>query len=237
MSTKSLPRLVTRMAAQNSGGVREKAAMLPELRSPLAKLLHGLNQPLTGLQCSTEVALASPRSCEQYEEGLRQGLELTERMRVLVQAIHEVANVEEENQAALENIELKNILREAIADLVPVAEVQGIRIDFDYGTASQLPITMRADRQEITAAIFRLLESATSLAEGGSTLRVEAEGSGENALIRVAWIGRPAPEFSRPELSLLVSQAGWECAGAQWRRERVENLETVTIRLPHRNPA
>jgi hypothetical protein len=27
------------------------------IRSPLARLLHALNQPLTGLQCSMEVAL------------------------------------------------------------------------------------------------------------------------------------------------------------------------------------
>jgi len=64
-------------------------------RSPLAQLLHALNQPLTGLQCSMEVALGRPRTNEEYVQGLRQGLELTGRMRALVQAIREVAEVEE----------------------------------------------------------------------------------------------------------------------------------------------
>ncbi len=63
-------------------------------RSPLERLLHGLNQPLTGLQCSMEVALASPRSVEYYVERLRDGLALTERMRALVEAMREVVDVE-----------------------------------------------------------------------------------------------------------------------------------------------
>ena len=65
-----------------------------DARGPLAQLLHALNQPLTGLQCSMEVALASPRTVEQYAQGLREGLELTERMRALVEAIREVADVD-----------------------------------------------------------------------------------------------------------------------------------------------
>ncbi len=62
----------------------------PGVRSPLAELLHALNQPLTGLQCSMEVALAGPRTNEEYVQGLREGLVLTGRMRVLVEAIREV---------------------------------------------------------------------------------------------------------------------------------------------------
>jgi hypothetical protein len=43
----------------------------------MEQLLHGLNQPLTGLQCSMEVALAAPRTVEYYTQRLREGLELT----------------------------------------------------------------------------------------------------------------------------------------------------------------
>jgi hypothetical protein len=42
---------------------------------------------------------------------------------------------------------------------------------------------------------------------------------------------QPQSEFCRPELGLLVAQAGWERVGARWQRERTENLETVTVRL------
>ncbi len=34
--------------------------LLSKNRSPLAHLLHALNQPLTGLECSLELAVAGP---------------------------------------------------------------------------------------------------------------------------------------------------------------------------------
>src|ERR1700676_3753274 len=66
--------------------------ILPRGRSPLAHLLHALNQPLTGLQCSMELALSGPRRPEECVRTLREGLELTERMRILVEAIRELTD-------------------------------------------------------------------------------------------------------------------------------------------------
>jgi C4-dicarboxylate-specific signal transduction histidine kinase len=233
VSAKSFIRLVTGTVPAEP----ENGGKVPRLRSPLAKLLHALNQPLTGLQCSMEVALATPRRREQYEEGLRQGLELTGRMRALVEAIREVAKVEEEGPPLAETIELKNILRGIVEDLGPVAEAKGVRIEFHGGVSSSLPTTIRAGRQEMTAAVFRLLESAITLADGQSALRIEAKGTAENGWVRLRWHGPALPESCPPELGLLVAQAAWERAGARWRRERSENLETITIELPPCIPA
>jgi len=204
-------------------------------RSPLERLLHGLNQPLTGLQCSMEVALASPRSVEYYVERLRDGLALTERMRALVEAMREVVDVEAISDKEPEAIEWKGLLREVVDDLAPVAEVKGVRITLNSSTVSSL--SLRGVRQKFSALLFRMLESALSLADRGSGLRVETgieRGSGAEAVwVRVRWYaGLARAEFSRPELGLLVAQAGWERAGAKWERERAENLESVTVRLP-----
>jgi signal transduction histidine kinase len=209
----------------------EKARPLAktEARSPLAQLLHALNQPLTGLQCSMEVALAGPRTPEQYVRGLREGLELTERMRVLVGAIREVADVEGEKNEEQETTELKTLLREVLDDLAPVAEGKGVRIALDGSAASWV---VRAARRRLATVVFRLLESALSLADPGSTMRIEMDGAPDEVWMRIRWHGaRPPWAFSRPELGLLVAQAGLERGGAEWERERTENLETVTVRL------
>ena len=211
----------------------QRAASLPQkgARSALAQLLHALNQPLTGLQCSMEVALASPRTAEQYARSLREGLELTERMRTLVEAIREVAEVEAEKDAQMEAIEVKTLLREVVDDLAPVAEANRVRITLDCSAASLLEA--RAARPTMAIAAFRLLESALSLAAGGSELRIEAGAAPAWVSMRFQWNGgRPPDAFSRPELGLLMAQAGWERVGAQWKRQRIETLETVTIRLP-----
>lgn len=221
-------------------------------RSPLERLLHALNQPLTGLQCAMEVALASPRTAEQYVQGLREGLGLTERMRTLVGAIREVVDGAQEQQAGkkdsdqdLETIDLKALLREVLEDLKPVADAMSVRVTLDCSAASSLGLT--AGRGQICVLAFRSVESILSLADAGSALQIDAgDASAEKmplgkvmpekakgSWLRLRWYaGSPVPEFSRAELGLLVAQAGWERAGAKWERERTENLETVTVRLP-----
>jgi hypothetical protein len=205
----------------------------PGMRSPLVQLLHALNQPLTGLQCSMEVALASPRTLEQYAQGLRAGLELTARMRALVEAIREVADGEEDSAEEPETANLKIVLREVVNDLGPVAEANGTCITLDCSADRSLWV--RVGRRRLSSLVFRTLESAQSLTERGSGLRIEMGGgsAGDSAWIRICWQGGPRPaECSRAELGLLVAQAGWERGDAKWERERTGDTETVTVSLP-----
>lgn len=218
--------------AQNPTG---SAGPQKSARSVLAQLLHALNQPLTGLQCSMEVALATPRTAEQYVRSLREGLELTERMRILVEAIREVADMEADDGAQMETIELKALLHEVVDDLAPVAKGNSVRMTLDCSGASSLQV--RAWRPIMATTVFRLLESALSLAATGTELRIEAGGPSPELSpeiwIRLQWQGgRPRGAFSRSELGLFIAQAGWERVGAQWEREKIKTLETVTIRLP-----
>ena len=178
----------------------------PGIRSPLARLLHALNQPLTGLQCSMEVALAVPRTPEQYAQGLRAGLELTERMRALVRAIREVADGDEENDGNDDEpnnnernndgperpTDLKAVLREVLDDLEPVAEVNRVGIALDGSADSTLWV--RFECRRLSGLLFRTLESALSLAEPGSVLRIETGGGADPA------------EFA----NLIVAQRGFE---------------------------
>jgi signal transduction histidine kinase len=224
VTSRALPSLT-----QNS----QSAAASPQkgARSALEQLLHALNQPLTGLQCSMEVALASPRTAEQYASGLREGLKLTGRMRALVEAIREVVDLEAETSEPAETIELKALLQEVVDNLAPVAETNRVRMVFDCSTAVSKEI--RAARPALAAAAFRLLESSLSLTTRGSELKIEVCDTPVGARISLQWTaGKPPGVFSPPELGLLIAQSGWERAGAQWERERKETLETVTIRLP-----
>jgi hypothetical protein len=215
-----------------------------DARGPLAQLLHALNQPLTGLQCSMEVALASPRTVEQYAQGLREGLELTERMRALVEAIREVADVDAvtptDADSALDSetgtTVLRSLLDEIVGDLAPVAGSKGVRVTLDDSSTSGLMV--KAKRPQLAALMFRLIEAALSLADWGTVLRIEVD-RGLNpapspARIRIEWHAKKKAArsaFSRSELGLLVVQAGFERLGAEWRRARAEEIETVTINL------
>jgi signal transduction histidine kinase len=213
-------------------------------RSPLAQLLHALNQPLTGLQCSIEVALAGTRTPEQYRQGLRDGLALTERMRALVEAIREVVDGlntdrldEDRNPHPNEMTDLATILRETVNDLKPVAESKAIRMEMEFDCSFILVV--RAGRQRLGSFAFRLLDSVLSLAAEGSavkisTVKTEAGAAQTGDWLRIQWEANEEARqsSSRPELGLLVAQAGFERCGAEWQRMWDGKQETLSIRLP-----
>ncbi|MGB7866387.1 MAG: hypothetical protein WCF74_23555 [Candidatus Sulfotelmatobacter sp.] len=243
---------VSRSHAAPADDARQKAAK----RSPLAQLLHALNQPLTGLQCSMEVALGRPRTNEQYVQGLRQGLELTGRMRALVEAIREIAEVEEDRALQTEAPALVGLLQEAVNELLPVAEAKNVRLALTLEKTGASPsgqassgeassgkteLAITGKQPALARVIFRLLDSTLSLAAPGTALRIEAGSGTGPAGIRIEWQAEgPRSAFSRPELGLLIAQARLERAGAEW--ERADNDadndtdhdhgETLNIRLP-----
>lgn len=217
-------------------------AVLPlEERSALEQLLHALNQPLTGLQCSMEVALAAPRTAEQYVGTLREGIELTGRLRALVGAIREVVagkelvadkrNQRHDTADSIETFELRPLVDAAIAELAPVAQAAEVRIVGDFPSPS--PSRVRSRRAILSQAIFRLLESALSLAEPGSAVGVEIGGESAEITLRVGWTTVEfSGSLSLAELGVLVAQAALEQAGARSELRRIENSQTITIRLP-----
>jgi signal transduction histidine kinase len=228
-------------------------------RSRLAHLLHALNQPLTGLQCSLELAAAAPRRAEEYVRTLREGLELTGRMRILVEAIRELADLQADLQPAdsdaIETFQFDALLRDAVEELLPVAESR----DAQLLLVSDAPLPVRGDRQDLAKLIFRFLESALSLTQNGSDLRiiltpeVPSEAASEpaselrsgatpqpaHACLVVIWNQGLRPEhspFSPQELGLLIAQAGLERAGAEWTCTQRETRRTCTVRLPFAFP-
>ncbi|HTW57940.1 MAG TPA: histidine kinase dimerization/phospho-acceptor domain-containing protein [Terriglobales bacterium] len=204
-------------------------------RSPLAHLLHALNQPLTGLQCSLELAVSGPRRPDQYVQTLREGLDLTSRMRGLVEAIRELADLQQRQPERAELILLDQLLRETAADLHPVAEAKQVRLQLE----DRIAHPVRGDRQQLTALTFRLLESGLSLAGPGGTVQISGRNERRRAHIDIRWEPGPLPihsPFSPAELGLLIARAGWERAGAEWVESRAESMQGCGFRLPLAEP-
>lgn len=223
-------------------------------RGPLAHLLHALNQPLTGLQCSLELAVAGPRPVEHYMRTLHEGLELTARMRILVEAIRELADLhasarrplrydqkeedkdkEEEEEEEMEILRFDELVRSTAEDLSPVAASRGVRVLLE----SRTPLLVRGVRRDLSPLMFRFLESALSLAREGSEMQISASPATDSARLTVSWSAGLLPKhspFSQQELGLLIAQAGWERAGAQWARSPAETCDTCTVRIPLASP-
>jgi hypothetical protein len=204
---------------------------LPQRRNVLAHLLHALNQPLTGLQCSLELAAAGPRSTDQYVQTLHNGLDLTNRMRDLVGAIRELVDIQQSENRTVEICRLDVLLDETIAELLPVAEAKHIQIQLE--DRGQQPVLV--DRQQLSVLAFRLFESILSLSAEGTAVQITGGNERDHAQIVIFWFPAPPPEhspFSPPELGLLIAQAGWEHAGAEWVQSQTVKMRRCTIRMP-----
>lgn len=204
-------------------------------RTALACLLHALNQPLTGLQCSLELAAACPRPREEYARTLRDALELTTRMRVLVEALREIADMQSAKPHVPRTFFLHQPLSETVQDLQPIADA--LRVPLELQDRRDLVIA--GEPWLIKRVFFHLLDSALSLAQPGTGLQIVAAHESSNAMLRVAWVPGPAPEFSpfsRQELGLLIAQTGWEHSGGTWTEINTEQRHRYELRMPLSNP-
>ncbi len=233
-------------AAQPAFGSGETPGVLSAGRSPLQHLLHALNQPLTGLHCSLELAPVGQRPPEQYVRALRAGLALAGRMSVLVAAIRELVETEElceeekpkANSTGAENrpvIALDALLRDTADELRPAAEARKKQILLHCDA----PLPVHATRPRLAGAVFRFLDSALSLTRPGGDLRIRAHSESGQARLQVLWdAGNEAehPPFSPPQLGLLIAEAAWKRLGGEWSRvqslENPASLHTVSARLP-----
>ncbi len=214
----------------SSAGTRLALPTEPLKQTALAHLLHALNQPLTGLQCSLELAAAAPRSTEQYVRTLREGLALTARMRILVEALRELAHLSQPAEAISDSY-LDVLLAKCIDELRFVAEDKRVR----FQIASATLLLIQADRGCLATILLRTLGSAVSLCRQASDLQIEAAAAADHASVRISWIPGPAPEFSpfsRPELGLMVAQAAWESSGGHWAELREKGRHTCTLQFP-----
>ena len=200
-------------------------------RSPLAYLLHALNQPITGLQCALELATAVLQPADYYVRTLREGLELVARIRLLVGAIREIDDLQERGVKGNSILRLDHVIQQAADELHPIAETRRIRL----GLIASDSLPLRASEPDLAILVFRSLESALSLAEENTHLSIVARAENGSAWLEFSWIQGSSPDlspFSQPELGLLIAQAGWEQMGGTWRQRRNAERETVTVCVP-----
>ncbi len=198
---------------------------------PLRYLLHALNQPLTALQCSLELSVARPNHSDRDLRTLNEALDLTSRMRMLVEALHEVANTPDSaTRHVVEAFSLGSLLRELITELLPVAENKRIRIHL----LGELASSMRADRIVVAAALFRFLEAVLGIIDERGDLKVLVVPDSSFLCMVVSWKAakQAANAITRQELALLVSQYGLKVICASCDETLSGGTRTCTLRLP-----
>ena len=94
-------------------------------------------------------------------------------------------------------------------------------------------------RRSVSAALFRVLDSALSLSASQSAVRVHLRTQTHEATVILEWTEQGDPSrlssFSAPDLGLLVARAAWLQAGGDWLAEVVQNKHILALSLPWAN--
>ena len=94
---------------------------------PASDLFHQVNQPLTTLCCSMELALIQAPTAEEYRTIVAQALNQAEKAAALATAIQELFDPTQAGEAA-EFLDLRQAVQEAIVEWLPVAESARSRV-------------------------------------------------------------------------------------------------------------
>jgi len=199
-------------------------------RGPVEHLLHALNQPLTGLQCSMELAVAGPHPAAYYLRTLEEGLELVNRARVLVGALREIVDVQNVAFREVSLFRIDSLIREISSELEPVGLSKGIHLQVFAAD----PLFVNGSRSHLFSSLLRLLDAVLALSTDRDPVHVSATAEEEKACVMVSWTqqsGSSAP-FSAAELGLLISRAAWERAGGTWARGTTGEAQTCILCMP-----
>lgn len=165
------------------GRIDELMVGLKEVSDNIA---HDLKTPLTRLRNRVEGALAGEATVEAYRGALEATIDDADGLIKTFNALLQIARVEAGSAgAAMEAIDLAEVIRDAVELYEPVAEEAGARLTADV--AAVLPVD--GNRELIAQAIINLIDNALKYGKpstGEAAIRVGARVEAGRAILEVA---------------------------------------------------
>lgn len=192
----ALPDEVTPLVTALNALLARLAAARDTQRAFVADAAHELRSPLTALKLQLEL-LKRAGDADARAEATRALAGGIERAVRLVEQLLALARSEPGVPTAMETLDLAELARQAISDVVPLAAARGTTLELQADAA----VPLRGDRTALTALVRNLADNAVRYAPAGAGVEVvverEGQGEGEQALIRVDDNGPGIPAAER----------------------------------------
>jgi signal transduction histidine kinase len=163
-------------------------------REFLANAAHELKTPVAILKSTLQSLLQRPRAAEEYRLGLEQALDDMARLEQLMHSMLRLARAEQwaagSTRRDLQAVEVAATCESALERLAPVARERGITIQF----ASNGPMPMRADADDLELVWSNLLENAIRFSPAGGSVQLRAHSDGARAYVEVEDNGPGIPQ-------------------------------------------
>jgi heavy metal sensor kinase len=229
--------------------------LLSHQRRFLSDASHELRTPVAALRSMTEVALAQPRSIEDYTLLLQEMNGQMERLGHLITSLLMLARADEgQINFEREMLHLDVLAEAVVTTLEPLAAERGIALHKQIETN----VTVMGDEARLMQVVMNLLDNALTYTDTNGTVTLLLEKTSTHALLRVRDTGCGIPTEHLPHIferfyrvdrarSRSVGGAGLGLAITQWIVTMHEGTMTVeshpgkgsqfSVTLPHSHPS
>lgn len=159
---------------------------------------HELRTPLAVLQSSAELALARPRSPEEYRQTLQASLRAAARMRSLVDGLLMLARTDAGRlDLEIKPVELSVLVEEVAAQHADAAAQAGVRLTVELPPT---PVLVAGDAGFLARVPANLLSNALRHTPAGGEVRVTVTIEGNDTVLRVTDTGSGIPAEDQPRI-------------------------------------
>ena len=144
---------------------------------------HELRIPLTIMRGEIEVALLRRRRPKEYEEVLRQQLDIIDRMQRIVDGLLTLARADAGLlELARDEVDLSLLVEEAGQHHLTLLSSKDVRLDMQVDEG----LLVIGDEHRLSRVVFNLMNNAYKYAPRGSTVGLHAFARGDEAVIEVS---------------------------------------------------
>jgi heavy metal sensor kinase len=157
---------------------------------------HELRTPLAILRTHAELALARPRTAEEYRETIESCHRAAVRMSALVEGLLTLARADAGKLELLRQpVDLRQLVEESVALFQPLAEERDVRL-----AAALKPAGVIGDGIRLAQVVTNLLSNALQYNRAGGEVHVALAAEAGEAVLTVTDTGCGIPEEDRPHL-------------------------------------
>jgi len=162
----------------------------------VADASHELKTPLTALQTSIEVALRDKKlSLKDAKEVLKQGLDNVQSLNSLSNYLLGLSRFQKDNGLQKESLNIKDIIEEAIKNIVPIAKDKKIKLRVDSED-----VVINANRESLEKLITILLDNAVKYTKEKGKVSITAKKENKYLIIKVKDTGIGISEKDLPRI-------------------------------------
>jgi len=172
----------------------ENDRLISRVREITNDIAHDLRTPLARLRRYVESVLALPLSEEEKRETLERVLSEADSILETFNALLSIAQIESGTiREEMEELELGEILRDAVELYEPLAEEEGIH----FALHIEPDVCVRGNRHLLAQSVTNLIDNAIKYASGSKQIEISVARNGEGSSFSVRDFGTGIPEAER----------------------------------------